>query len=49
MTYGIKYGNQQFIKPFNKYAGPIISKMGPTGSAIMQSSQGVSGVIDKLQ
>ena len=48
MKWGVAKGNQTFIKPFIKYAGPIVSKMGPQGQAIMKSTEGVSGVVDKL-
>ena len=48
MQYGMKAANQQFLKPFIKYAGPVVSKLGPEGEAIMKSTQGVSGVVDKL-
>ena len=48
MKWGMQKGNQAFIKPFIKYAGPIVGKMGPTGAAVMKSTEGVSGVVDKL-
>jgi hypothetical protein len=48
MKFGMNYGNRAFIKPFIKYAGPIVGKMGPTGAAVMKSTEQVSGVVDKL-
>jgi len=48
MKWGMQKGNQAFIKPFLKYAGPVLDKMGPTGQAVVKTTSGVSGVVDKL-
>lgn len=47
-TYGFKKGNEMFIKPFNKYVSPVLSKLGPVGSAIGSASSTYSGIVDKL-
>lgn len=48
MKWGMTKGNSAYIKPFIKYVGPIVSKLGPEGQAVMKSVEGVSGVVDKL-
>jgi hypothetical protein len=48
IKWGIQKGNQAYIKPFLKYAGPVLEKMGPTGQAVVKTTSGVSGVVDKL-
>ena len=45
--YGVKYSNK-YIKPFNKYATPVLSKMGGTGQAVSSITSNASGIIDKL-
>jgi hypothetical protein len=47
-SFGFKQGNEMFIKPFNKYVSPMLSKLGPTGSAIGSASNTYSGIVDKL-
>lgn len=47
--FGVKSANDKFIKPFNKYAAPVISKLGPVGTAIGATTNQVSGIVEKLQ
>jgi hypothetical protein len=48
MKWGMKYGNNSFIKPFKKYADPVLSKLGPVGNSVSSISGNISGVVDKL-
>ena len=46
--YGVSTANDRYLKPFNKYASPIVGKLGPIGAAISTSTNYTSGVVDKL-
>lgn len=46
--YGVSSANNKFMKPFNKYVSPVISKMGPVGASIATSTNYTSGIVDKL-
>ncbi len=46
--WGMKYGNEKFVKPFKKYSDPVLSKLGPMGNSISGITGNVSGVVDKL-
>ena len=46
--WGMKYSNNTFIKPFNKYATPVLNKLGGTGQAVSKITGNASGIIDKL-
>ena len=49
MKWGIKYGNEKFIEPFNKYITPLMKKYGgERGRVIGESSEQAGSVIDKL-
>jgi hypothetical protein len=46
--FGFRKGNEMFVKPFNKYVSPMLSKLGPVGSAVGSASSTYSGIVDKL-
>lgn len=46
--FGVKSANNSILKPFNKYASPVLSMAGPIGSAIAKTTNTTSGIVDKL-
>ena len=47
-AYGITKSNDMLLKPFLKYAAPVVSQLGPVGKGIAMGAGAVSGVVDKL-
>ena len=48
-NFGVRYGKDKFIEPFNKFITPLISKYGgASGKVFSEASQNAGSVIEKL-